>query len=395
MGRGETTTTVSHVGTHPDLTFGSPSRPDRPLDVNGPIKKRFKAELIRVLGVPRPVPPANSQATNDPPQSPAQTPRVDPFGGGGLGSSAAPASLPDSTPLRRPMMKDVGVQTVDPVEAKPWRWERVVAMPLVSVALDPRGPAELSKRKPVPTTRPLPVIPLPLTPPISPLRDGLEAQHNIPLSDFNKLLPAIPFPSPPILLHAPQPRRPLLVELPVSIVGSREPSPSPSITPPPQTPTTPPPIHDSPTPDGRALASSSPPPPRPRLMASASRPRKFGGTGSCPACGILVSPLERGTIAGPRGTRWHAKCLRCGSGPMGAIKTHRPGHKRAGCGKALDDGASLDEQGNAWCRLCFVSDYAVYRLFTYCILAGAEAAHSWNGTPMPDGSSQSGILVRQ
>jgi hypothetical protein len=232
-------------------------------------------------------------------------------------------------------------------------------------------------------------------PPISPLRDGLEAQHNIPLSDFNKLLPAIPFPSPPILLHAPQPRRPLLVELPVSIVGSREPSPSPSITPPPQTPTTPPPIHDSPTPDGRALASSSPPPPRPRLMASASRPRKFGGTGSCPACGILVSPLERGTIAGPRGTRWHAKCLRCGSGPMGAIKTHRPGHKRAGCGKALDDGASLDEQGNAWCRLCFVSDYAVYRLFTYCILAGAEAAHSWNGTPMPDGSSQSGILVRQ
>lgn len=369
MRRGEATTPLPHPSNQPDLT--SPSRPDRPLDVNGPIKKRFKAELSRVLGVPRPVPPANSQAAKDPPQYPAQLPPVDPFGGGGSDSSTAPASLPHPMPLRRPMMKDVGTQTDDPVKTEPWRWERVMAMPLVSIALDPRGPAEVSKRKPVPTTRPLPVIPLPLTPPISPLRDGHGPPSNLPQSDFNKPLPAIPFPSPPILLHAPQPRRPLLVEPPEFIVGSREPSPSPSITLP-QTPTTPPPIHDSPSPEGTTLAtlatlaSPTPPPPRPTASAPASapapRPRKFGGTGSCPACGILVCPLERGTIAGPRGTRWHAKCLKCGGGPMIAISAHRPGQKRAGCGKALDDGASLDEQGHAWCRLCFVSDYPVCRL---------------------------------
>lgn len=63
----------------------------------------------------------------------------------------------------------------------------------------------------------------------------------------------------------------------------------------------------------------------------------------CPGCGVKVSPLERGTINGPKSARWHQMCLKCGRGIPGV-----------GCGKPLDDGATL-RHAIPLCRLCAVS----------------------------------------
>ncbi|PSR85852.1 hypothetical protein PHLCEN_2v5328 [Hermanssonia centrifuga] len=83
---------------------------------------------------------------------------------------------------------------------------------------------------------------------------------------------------------------------------------------------------------------------------SVQQPR-FGGSSACPGCHMSVSPMERGVVPGPQGTRWHAGCLVCG-GP--AAKGRRKEDSKAGCGKKLDSAAKLDAEGGVWCRECLL-----------------------------------------
>lgn len=88
---------------------------------------------------------------------------------------------------------------------------------------------------------------------------------------------------------------------------------------------------------------------RPATAGSSPSPR-FGGSTSCPGCQVSVSPMERGTVIGPQGTRWHASCLICGGkGTKVRAKDGVPG-----CGKRLDSAARLDPTGLVWCRDCLV-----------------------------------------
>ena len=78
---------------------------------------------------------------------------------------------------------------------------------------------------------------------------------------------------------------------------------------------------------------------------------KFGSTVVCPGCAIKVWLMDRDTANGPKSTRWHQRCLRCGQG--------RP---ELGCGKQLDDGATIRDT-IPLCRMCSVSsDLIIFRL---------------------------------
>ncbi|KAJ7808265.1 hypothetical protein B0H14DRAFT_2870810 [Mycena olivaceomarginata] len=99
---------------------------------------------------------------------------------------------------------------------------------------------------------------------------------------------------------------------------------------------------------------------RPPLTAPASStpssfPR-FGGSNQCPGCRISVSPMERGVVPGPHGSRWHASCLICGGRKPPSAKPWliREERKKGvpGCGKKLDSAAKEDGEGGVWCREC-------------------------------------------
>jgi LIM domain len=108
-----------------------------------------------------------------------------------------------------------------------------------------------------------------------------------------------------------------------------------------------------------SVASSGrygPPPP----TATATSFPKFGGRTACPGCHQSVSPMERGVVPGPAGTRWHSICLVCG----GKNKRARAGRRvndEPGCGKKLDSAARTDGDGGVWCRECLVGCFVVSR----------------------------------
>ncbi|KAF7307037.1 hypothetical protein MIND_00496800 [Mycena indigotica] len=82
---------------------------------------------------------------------------------------------------------------------------------------------------------------------------------------------------------------------------------------------------------------------------------RFGGSNSCPGCNVSVSPMERGVVPGPQGSRWHASCLVCGGKkPPTKSWAFRDEKKKGvpGCGKKLDSAAKRDVEGRVWCREC-------------------------------------------
>ncbi|KAA1468175.1 hypothetical protein DENSPDRAFT_833390 [Dentipellis sp. KUC8613] len=83
---------------------------------------------------------------------------------------------------------------------------------------------------------------------------------------------------------------------------------------------------------------------------STAAPR-FGSSTSCPGCHRAVSPMERGVVPGPQGTKWHATCLVCG-GMEAKGRNGRRKDGKAGCGKKLDSSAKSDVNGHVWCRDC-------------------------------------------
>lgn len=109
------------------------------------------------------------------------------------------------------------------------------------------------------------------------------------------------------------------------------------------------PLHSS----SMAVSSSRyerPPPSAPATMTSFP---KFGGGIACPGCHQSVSPMERGVVPGPSGTKWHSICLVCG----GKDKRGRAGRRvkdEPGCGKRLDSAARTDRDGGVWCRECLL-----------------------------------------
>lgn len=90
--------------------------------------------------------------------------------------------------------------------------------------------------------------------------------------------------------------------------------------------------------------------------ASTSFPR-FGSRIVCPGCHKSVSPMERGVVPGPQGSRWHASCLVCG-GKKEIMKGWRNREEKKegepGCGKKLDSAAKSGNDGGIWCRECLV-----------------------------------------
>jgi hypothetical protein len=86
---------------------------------------------------------------------------------------------------------------------------------------------------------------------------------------------------------------------------------------------------------------------------------RFGSSTYCPGCHQSVSPMERGVVPGPQGTRWHGSCLICG-GREARGRNGRRRDGRPGCGKQLDSSAKYDaEEKGVWCRECLVSRYFV------------------------------------
>ncbi|KAI0374299.1 hypothetical protein BV20DRAFT_961423 [Pilatotrama ljubarskyi] len=97
-----------------------------------------------------------------------------------------------------------------------------------------------------------------------------------------------------------------------------------------------------------------PPPPKtaPPMQQTFTFPQpRFGGSASCPGCNKSVSPMERGVVPGPQGTRWHATCLVCGGREA---KGRRKEDGKPGCGKKLDSAAKTDREGGVWCRECML-----------------------------------------
>ena len=86
----------------------------------------------------------------------------------------------------------------------------------------------------------------------------------------------------------------------------------------------------------------------------------------CPGCLKPVSPMERGVVPGPQGSKWHGGCLICGGA---AAKGKRKVPGKAGCAKKLDSGAKLDAEGSVWCRECLVS----FDLFTFDLRYSSES----------------------
>lgn len=93
--------------------------------------------------------------------------------------------------------------------------------------------------------------------------------------------------------------------------------------------------------------------PPPSAPASMSTFPRFGSTSNCPGCHKSVSPMERGVVPGPQGTRWHVSCLVCGGKkpPQGLFAPKR-NKDEPGCGKKLDSAAKGDMEGGVWCREC-------------------------------------------
>ncbi|KAF5374786.1 hypothetical protein D9758_000145 [Tetrapyrgos nigripes] len=89
---------------------------------------------------------------------------------------------------------------------------------------------------------------------------------------------------------------------------------------------------------------------------SSSIPR-FGSSSACPGCGKSVSPMERGVVPGPQGTRWHQTCLVCGGKRPPSTLFYKPREEKKnepGCGKKLDSAAKADGEGNVYCRECWL-----------------------------------------
>ncbi|RPD63078.1 hypothetical protein L227DRAFT_543842 [Lentinus tigrinus ALCF2SS1-6] len=78
---------------------------------------------------------------------------------------------------------------------------------------------------------------------------------------------------------------------------------------------------------------------------------RFGSSSTCPGCQKSVSPMERGVVPGPQGSRWHGACLVCGGKEA---KGRRKEEGKPGCGKKLDSGAKTDKDGGVWCRECLL-----------------------------------------
>ena len=95
------------------------------------------------------------------------------------------------------------------------------------------------------------------------------------------------------------------------------------------------------------------------IQAKAAMPR-FGGQSACPGCQKAVSPMERGVVPGPQGTRWHASCLVCGGKkemtPARLLGREDKQKGQPGCGKRLDSAAKSDGEGGIWCRECLVCE---------------------------------------
>lgn len=114
---------------------------------------------------------------------------------------------------------------------------------------------------------------------------------------------------------------------------------------------------------------------------------KFGGSrNACPGCKKAVSPMERGVIPGPQGTRWHSSCLVCGGKKTRPISWYGREEKgKPGCGKRLDSAAKSDGEGGVWCRECIVSfwcDHVSDAFLTmYCL---APSRHSKLACTVPD-----------
>jgi len=81
---------------------------------------------------------------------------------------------------------------------------------------------------------------------------------------------------------------------------------------------------------------------------------RFGSRTTCPGCHQSVSPMERGVVPGPQGTRWHARCLVCGSKKGGFEQAKGKNIGEPGCGKRLDSAAKSSEDGGVWCRDCLL-----------------------------------------
>ncbi|TBU64934.1 hypothetical protein BD310DRAFT_866409 [Dichomitus squalens] len=91
-------------------------------------------------------------------------------------------------------------------------------------------------------------------------------------------------------------------------------------------------------------------PPTQQSFVFPPQPR-FGSANACPGCHQNVSPMERGVVPGPQGSRWHAACLICGGQEA---RGRRKAEGRPGCGKKLDSAAKTDRDGGVWCRECLL-----------------------------------------
>ncbi|KAK7058843.1 hypothetical protein VNI00_001467 [Paramarasmius palmivorus] len=98
---------------------------------------------------------------------------------------------------------------------------------------------------------------------------------------------------------------------------------------------------------------SRPPLTAPATSSSSTFPR-FGSSVSCPGCRKAVSPMERGVVPGPQGSRWHATCLVCGGKRDFSSRSRERSKNEPGCGKKLDSAARTDGEGGVWCRECWL-----------------------------------------
>lgn len=80
---------------------------------------------------------------------------------------------------------------------------------------------------------------------------------------------------------------------------------------------------------------------------------RLGGMSVCSGCGAKLSSLE--SVLGPRGSVWHRNCLKCGGEGEKKEVGWRSGLKKEEkvCGKKLDSGAKVNEEGEVRCRECF------------------------------------------
>ncbi|EAU92849.2 hypothetical protein CC1G_03636 [Coprinopsis cinerea okayama7 len=90
----------------------------------------------------------------------------------------------------------------------------------------------------------------------------------------------------------------------------------------------------------------------PTALAAPTNPQpapRFGSRTVCPGCKKAVSPMERGVIPGPQGTKWHSSCLVCGGKKTRPVSWYgtRKDEKNPtpGCGKKLDSAAKSDGEG--------------------------------------------------